>query len=155
MHSPVIIPETTKLPGSFKVTIKVRSEDTNGIMSVIEETLPPKALVPLHVHTNDVWVYVQSGEVGVLVGETIKIAKTGQWALKPRNIQHSMWNPGVIPATVIEVLTPGGTEKWFEEITHLEKGDSKGFAAACEKYGIKFLTDNHWAAQLKAKFGLQ
>src|SRR5580698_9814407 len=119
MAKRVIIPKTEKLPGSFKVTIKVRSENTNGVMSVVEETLPPKALVPPHVHKNDVWVYVQSGEVGALVGESVVTAKAGEWILKPRNIQHSMWNPGSTPATVIEVLTPGGTEKWFEEITAL------------------------------------
>src|SRR5271170_472287 len=108
MTKPVIIPKTEKLLGSFKVTIKVRSENTNGVMSVVEETLPPKALVPPHIHKNDVWVYVQSGKIGVLIGEKLETARKGQWALKPRNIQHSMWNPGSTPATVIEVLTPGG-----------------------------------------------
>lgn len=155
MHSPIIIPKTEKLPGTFKVTIKVRSEDTNGVMSVVEETLPPKALVPLHVHENDVWVYVQSGEIGVLVGETIKTAHQGEWALKPRNVQHSMWNPTDVEAVLIEVLTPGGTEKWFEEITSLEKGDSKGFDAACEKHGIKFLPESPWTEELRQKFGLK
>ncbi len=133
MDEPVIIPKTEQLPGSFKVTIKVRSENTNGVMSVVEETLPPKAFVHPHVHSNDVWVYVQSGTVGALVGEKVATAKEGEWLLKPRNIQHSMWNPGDVPATVIEVLTPGGTEKWFEEITALKHGDKEGFNKACEE----------------------
>ncbi|MEK7571182.1 MAG: cupin domain-containing protein [Patescibacteria group bacterium] len=150
----VIVPKTEKLSGAFKVTIKVRSEHTSGVMSVVEETLPPKTLVPPHVHKNDVWVYVQSGEIGVLIGETIKSARKGQWALKPRNIQHSMWNPGLVPAVVIEVLTPGGTEKWFEEITALKEGDSNGFDRACEKHGIKFLPESHWIVELKERFGL-
>ena len=154
MDEPIIIPKTEQLPGSFKVTIKVRSESTNGTMSVVEETLPPKAFVHPHVHKNDVWVYVHSGEVGALVGETIATARVGEWLLKPRDIQHSMWNPGDVPATVIEVFTPGGTEKWFEEITALEKGDSKGFDKACEKHGIKFLPDSHWISELRERFGL-
>jgi quercetin dioxygenase-like cupin family protein len=154
MNESVIIPQTEKLPGSFKVTIKVRSEHTNGVMSVIEETLPPKAFVHPHIHQNDVWVYVQSGEVGALVGEAVKVAKKGQWLLKPREVQHSMWNPGDIPATVIEVLTPGGTEKWFEEITALQKGDSKGFDKACKKYGIEFLPNSAWINELRQRFGL-
>lgn len=155
MKQPVIIPKTEKLPGSFKVTIKVRTEHTNGVMSVVEETLPPKALVPVHVHKNDVWVYVMRGKIGVLIGEVIETAKKGEWVLKPRNVQHSMWNPGGTPATVIEVLTPGGTEKWFEEITHLKKGDAQGFDKACKKHGIKFLTDSHWTEDLRKKFGLK
>lgn len=155
MASPVIIPKTEKLPGSLKVTIKVRTEDTKGIMSVVEETLPPKALVPVHIHKNDVWVYVLTGKIGVLIGETIKIAKKGQWALKPRNVQHSMWNPGSIAATVIEVLTPGGTEKWFEEVTRLKTGDKAGFDKACKKHGIKFLIDSHWTEDLREMFKLK
>lgn len=39
-----------------------------------------------------------------------------------------MRNPGNVSATEIEVLTPGSTEKWFEEITSLKKGDGKRFA---------------------------
>jgi quercetin dioxygenase-like cupin family protein len=155
MGEPVIIPKTEKLPGSFKVTIKVRAENTNGVMSVVEETLPPKAFVHPHVHSNDVWVYVQSGEVGALVGEVVVTAKSGEWLLKPRDVQHSMWNPGGRPATVIEVLTPGGTEKWFEEIASLEHGDSKGFDEACERHGIKFLPDSHWISELREQFGLK
>jgi quercetin dioxygenase-like cupin family protein len=151
---PIIIPKTEKLPGSFKVVIKVRSENTNGVMSVIEETLPPKAFVPPHIHQNDVWVYVQSGKVGALIGESIATAKKGQWLLKPRKVQHSMWNPGTVPATVIEVLTPGGTEKWFEEITALKHGDSKGFDEACKRHGIKFLPNSHWISELRERFGL-
>lgn len=154
MNKPVIVPQTEKLPGTFKVVIKVRAEHTNGVMSAVEETLPPKALVPVHKHENDVWVYVMTGKIGVLVGETVKIAEQGEWALKPRKVQHAMWNPGNIPATVLEVLTPGGTEKWFEEITLLEKGDSDGFDDACKKYGIQFVKDSHWTEDLKSKFGL-
>jgi quercetin dioxygenase-like cupin family protein len=154
MDEPVIIPKTEKLPGSFQVTIKVRTEHTNGVMSVVEETLPPRALVPVHVHENDVWVYVMTGKIGVLVDETVTVANEGEWVLKPRDIQHSMWNPGDIPATVIEVLTPGGTEKWFEEITHLPKGDKGGFDKACKRYGIRFLPDSHWTEDIRKRFGL-
>lgn len=154
MDKPTIIPKTEQLPGAFKVTIKVRSEDTNGTMSVIEETLPPKAHIHPHIHRNDVWVYVQSGEVGALVGETVATAHVGEWLLKPRGVQHSMWNPGEVPATVIEVLTPGGTEKWFEEITSLEKGDTEGFDAACAKHGIDFLPNSHWIYELRERFNL-
>lgn len=66
-----------------------------------------------------------------------------------------MWNPGHIPAIVIEVLTPGGTEKWFEEITSLEHGDSKGFDEACERHVIKFLPDSHWIGELREQFDLK
>ena len=65
-----------------------------------------------------------------------------------------MWNPGTIPVTVLEVLTPGGTEKWFEEITQLKSGDKKGFESARKRHGIKFLTKSHWTEDIGRKFGL-
>src|SRR5207247_1755306 len=95
---------------------------TNGVMSVIEETVPARRLIAPHTHQNDVWVYVLSGEVGILVGDQIDVAGGGSWALKPRNVVHAMWNAGTIPARVIEVLTPAGTERWFEEIAALAAG---------------------------------
>jgi quercetin dioxygenase-like cupin family protein len=98
----------TSLPGEFEVLVKVRSEHTNGVIASIEETVPPRRLISPHTHQNDVWVYVLSGEVGILVGDQTDVAGPGSWALKPRNVVHAMWNVGRMPARVIEVLTPGG-----------------------------------------------
>jgi len=98
----------TWLPGSGQIVVKVRSEDTSGVMAVLEETLAPKQLIRPHTHQNDVWVYVLRGEIGVLVGEEIATAAAGSWALKPRNIVHAMWNAHADPARIMEVLTPAG-----------------------------------------------
>jgi hypothetical protein len=64
----------TLLPGDFQVRVKVRSEHTGGVMGVIEETVPPRRLISPPTHENDVWVYVLSGEVGILVGDEIDVA---------------------------------------------------------------------------------
>lgn len=152
---PIVPPIEPPLPGDFGVTVRVRSEHTNGVLSVVEETLTPKTLIPPHVHRNDVWVHVVSGEIGVLVGDEVASASTGQWALKPRDVPHAMWNAGSAPARIIEVLTPGGTEKWFEEVTHLPADDQLGFDAACERHGIKFFRDSPWIEVLRTRFGLE
>jgi quercetin dioxygenase-like cupin family protein len=146
--------EGRQLPGAFKALIKVRAEDTNGVMAVLEETLPPHALIPPHDHENDVWVYVLSGQIGVLVGDEIEIASTGSWALKPRSVVHAMWNAESEPATVIEVLTPAGTERWFEEVTQLADDDEEGFRDACDRYGIRFFADSPWTEVIRDRFGL-
>jgi hypothetical protein len=66
----VIVPEpAAPLPGQLEVQVQVRSEHTNGVLAVIGETLAPRIMVPNHVHRNDVWVRVESGEIGVLVGD--------------------------------------------------------------------------------------
>jgi quercetin dioxygenase-like cupin family protein len=147
--------EGTQLPGVFKALIRVRSEDTNGVMAVVEETMPPRSLIPPHTHDSDVWVYVLSGLVGVLVGEEIGMASAGSWALKPRSVVHAMWNPESESARIIEVLTPAGTERWFEEVTQLVDGDDDGFRDACERYGIRFLTESPWTDVIRERFGVE
>jgi len=82
----------TQLPGDSGVVVRVRGEDTDGVMAVIEETLQPRAFIPPHVHENDVWVHVLSGEIGVLVGDEVATATAGSWASKPRSVMHAMWN---------------------------------------------------------------
>ena len=80
------------LGGLFEVVVKVRSEDTNGVLAAVEQTVPPRKLIPPHTHENDVWVYVLTGEIGILVGDEVEHAGAGSWALKPRNVVHAMWN---------------------------------------------------------------
>jgi quercetin dioxygenase-like cupin family protein len=150
----IVPPAGDPLPGSFEVTVRVRSSHTNGVLAVVEETLAPKAFITPHVHRNDVWVYVLTGEIGVLVGDDLATARAGAWALKPRDVQHSMWNPGGEPARIVEVLTPGGSEAWFEELADLDPADREGFERACRRHGIEFLHDSTWTATLRDRFSL-
>ena len=143
------------LGGDFSQIIKVRSAMTNGVMAVLEETIPPQRLIPPHTHRSDVWCYVLSGEIGVLVGEEIVHAGPGSWVLKPRDVVHAMWNRGAEGAPIIEVLTPGGTEAWFEEILALPEGDKTGFDAACRRHGLTFHRDSPWTAELRRRFNLK
>lgn len=139
------------LPGPFEVKITVRGADTNGVMASLEETLQPKAFISPHVHENDVWVYVLEGEIGVLVGDEVGTARVGEWALKPRNVPHAMWNPTDRPARIIEVLTPAGSEEWFEQISG---SDPEEFREACRVHGITFLPDSPWTERLRQEFGV-
>jgi quercetin dioxygenase-like cupin family protein len=142
------------LPGSFEVKVAVRGEHTGGVLASIEETLQPRAFVTPHTHANDVWVYVLSGTIGVLVGDEIGEAGAGGWALKPRNVPHAMWNASPEPARLIEVLTPAGTERWFEEIAALDADDEAGFDGACKRHGIRFDAASPWTARIRERYGL-
>lgn len=141
------------VPGSG-LKIVARGTDTGGAMAVIEQTLAARSLIPPHTHANDVWVLVHSGTVGALVGEDIGEAVEGEWILKPRDVVHAMWNPGDSPARITEVLTPAGSEVWFEEVIALPSGDSEGFAASCRKHGISFDADSPWTQVLRDRYGL-
>jgi quercetin dioxygenase-like cupin family protein len=143
------------LGGDFQQVIKVRSAMTKGAMGVLEETIPPRRLIPPHTHRNDVWCYVLTGEIGVLVGEEIVHAGPGCWVLKPRDVVHAMWNRGTEGARIIEILTPGGSEAWFEEILALADGDRAGFDAACSRHGLVFHRDSPWTEELRRRFNLK
>lgn len=150
----VVTPEDgRRLQGRFEVVIKIRGEQTGGAMAVIAEVLPPGAFISAHTHANDVWVHVLEGEVGALVGEDIEHAVAGSWVLKPRDVVHAMWNRGDAPAKIIEVLTPAGSERWFEELAALQPNDEAGWRASCERYGIRFL-DSPRNAEIRARYGL-
>jgi quercetin dioxygenase-like cupin family protein len=142
------------LGGSFDVVVRVRAEQTNGAMAVLEETIPPGELITPHTHQNDVWVHVLTGEIGVLVGDETAVAGPGAWALKPRGVLHTMWNSEAAPARIIEVLTPGGSERWFEEITTLDPDDPEAFEASCQRHGIEFFPGSPWLHQLRDRYGL-
>lgn len=146
--------DLARLPGAFEVKVVVRGDDTHGVMASIEETIAPGVFITPHTHANDVWVYVLSGEVGVLVGDEIDVARAGQWALKPRDVPHAMWNASAEPARIIEVLTPAGSERWFEEIAALDPEDGEGFRESTRRHGIEFLPNSPWTARIREQFGL-
>lgn len=146
--------EGKHLPGEFKVTIKIRSEQTGGAFALLEETMPPRRLIRPHTHGDDVWVYPVDGEVGVLVADDVISVVAGAWVRKPRGLVHAMWNPTDRPVRIMEIIRPGGSERWFEEIAVLADGDSRGFEAACMRHHIAFIPESPWIAELRRRFGL-
>jgi quercetin dioxygenase-like cupin family protein len=155
MSISVIVPDPgPQLPGPFEIRVQVRAEYTNGVLAVIGQTLAPRVLVPNHVHHNDVWVKVEFGELGVLVGDEVRTARAGEWALKPREVEHAMWNPTDHAARIIEVLTPGGSERWFEELANLDDDDEVGFAEACRRHGLAFNLQSPWIPHLRELYRL-
>ena len=146
--------DSPTLPGSFEVKVTVRGEHTGGVLASIEETLQAGAFVTPHTHANDVWVYVLAGSIGVLVGNEIGEASAGEWALKPRNVVHAMWNASHEPARLVELVTPAGSERWFEEIAALDATDGRAFDDACRRHGITFHPDSPWTARIRERYGL-
>jgi hypothetical protein len=54
----------------------------------------------------------------------------------------------------MEVFTPAGSARWFEEVTQLADDDADRFRDACERYGIRFLTDSPWTDVILERFRL-
>ena len=106
------------LEGPLGAQLLAGGNVTGGAASFVLHPLAPRALgSPVHTHTReDEWTYVLQGQVGMEVGSKSMLASTGDLVLKPRAVPHAFWNPTDEPAQLLEVITPGGFETYFEEI---------------------------------------
>ena len=131
---------------------KVTSADSGGALSALEVTIPPKTLVKPHNHSReDEFTVVLAGTVGDRVVE----AGPGASMVKPRGIPHAMWNPGPEPAAVLEVLSPGGLERYFEELAPVlrDKAPPSEYDALAERYGLTI--ENGWIEELERTYGVK
>ena len=125
------------------IVCKVRSEETDGAYSIVENTVGPQEGPPPHIHYNeDELFYVLEGEFAMTCGDQNLIAKKGDLVICPRGIPHSFRNIGTQDAKFWITCTPGGFEGFFEEVSreasemppNIEKIKAIGL-----KYGCEFL----------------
>jgi mannose-6-phosphate isomerase-like protein (cupin superfamily) len=137
----------------------LRGEDTGGQFALIEHEIPPRALAaPTHTHQHeDEYSYVLSGRVGVQIGDEQAEAGPGELVAKPRCIPHAFWNPGDEPARLLELISPAGFERYFEELAPLLSGDGppdlEALAAIRDRYALTMDMDSR--EQLISKHGLE
>jgi quercetin dioxygenase-like cupin family protein len=107
--------------GGLGVVFKLFGTDTGGQFSVVEHPIAPGTLAgPLHVHhLEDEATYVLEGEIMAQVGDQVISASTGTLLFKPKNISHTFWNQSSAPARILEIISPAGFEKYFEELAEL------------------------------------
>src|SRR5437588_2809160 len=105
--------------GSFR--IRLRSEQTDGRLGLVEQVVPGGDPGPaLHVHPDfDETFYVIEGTLGFRIGDRAREAGPGTVAFVPRGTPHTFANPGRLPARILVVLTPGGFERYFEGLSDL------------------------------------
>ena len=135
---------------------KVASADSGGALSALEVTIPPRTLVKPHTHTReDEFTVVLAGTVGARVGDRVVEAGPGASMVKPRGIPHAMWNAGPEPARVLEVLSPGGLEAYFEELAPAlrAKIPPAEYDALAHRYGLTI--ENDWIEELERTYGVK
>jgi len=106
--------------GGMGVRFMVDPERVAGF-AMVEHPLAPRTLAaPPHTHTHeDEYTYVLEGEVGVQVGDEVRVAHPGDLVFKPRHVPHAFWNAGDRPARALEIISPAGFERYFVEIAQL------------------------------------
>jgi len=122
------------------VRFLIDARDSGGRFSVVEHTLPPRALgAPLHKHTNECeYSYVLEGRLGAQLGDEIVEAGPGEMVWKPRGQEHTFWNAGEEPLRFLEFISPAGFENYFRELAPLlEAGDRAGVQEVASRYELE------------------
>jgi mannose-6-phosphate isomerase-like protein (cupin superfamily) len=125
--------------GSLGVRFMVWSEESGGGFSLVEHPIPPRTLAaPLHRHSNeDEYSYVLEGQMGALLGDAVVHADAGTLIFKPRDQWHTFWNAGDGPCRILEIISPGGFERLFEEAAEPREA-AAGETPLDTRYGIEF-----------------
>jgi len=129
--------------GSIGVRFMIDTEETHdGGFSLVEHPMPPHALAaPLHRHSReDEYSYVLTGKMGALLGDDVVYAETGDLVHKPRNQWHTFWNAGEEPCRILEIISPGGFENFFDELADAVASGSmepEKMATISERFGIE------------------
>ena len=130
--------------GALASVHKTPAALTEGRIAVVEHTLPPRQLAaPLHRHSReDELSIVLDGRLGALLGDHEVVAEQGSYVYKPRGQWHTVWNAGDTPLRFIELLIPGGVDRYFQQISsmfHAADGpDVVVIQRMAREYGIEF-----------------
>ncbi len=142
--------EGEKMPNSDHFIYKVASEDSGGRFVLLEGGLPPRMLIPPHIHTReDEMAIVIRGRLGARVGDQEFELGPGGVLLKPRNVVHSLWNPTDEVSVVFEYISPGAYVRFFEQAGALPGGWSnrRELVDLAASYGQRYV-ETDWVADV-------
>jgi mannose-6-phosphate isomerase-like protein (cupin superfamily) len=113
--------------------------------ALVEHPMPPHALAaPIHRHSReDEYSFVLEGRMGAILGDELVQASAGDLVFKPRNQWHTFWNAGDEPCRILELISPAGFERYFEELIEMtgpRTPETIGPLAA--RYGLELKFDS-------------
>ncbi|MCE7004399.1 cupin domain-containing protein [Kibdelosporangium philippinense] len=148
--------DIARLPG-FGAVYKLHSQANGGQVAIVEHPFEVGSITRPHLHTReDEHSIVLAGEIGFRSDDTEIVLGPGGYITKPRGQMHAMWNAGTVPGRIIEVITPGGFEDYFMDLSELllsGKNSGPEFAALAEKYGLVYDTPD-WLDDVVRRYGL-
>jgi quercetin dioxygenase-like cupin family protein len=128
---------------SIGVRFMVSAEESGGGFALVEHPMPARALAaPLHRHSReDEYSFVLEGRVGALLGEQVVYGEAGDLIFKPRHQWHTFWNAADQPARILEIVSPAGFERYFEDMSELASQpgppDRSKISAIAAQHGLE------------------
>jgi quercetin dioxygenase-like cupin family protein len=144
--------------GGLGIVFKLFGAETGGSVAIVEHPLEPGTLAaPPHRHQNeDEASYVLEGRVTIEIGERVIRASAGSLVFKPRGVFHTFWNETNERARLLEIISPGGFERYFEEVAALAAlgvpPDDIRRRELAEKYHVEF--DRSRVMEIAQKYNL-
>ena len=131
--------------GGLGVRFMIEGAQSGGNFALVEHPIEPRALAaPMHTHQHeDEYTYVLEGEIGLQIGEELRLARPGDLVFKPRGVPHAFWNAADEPARALEIISPAGFERYFAEIAPLlppnraGPPDEEAIGSVMAKYGLE------------------
>jgi mannose-6-phosphate isomerase-like protein (cupin superfamily) len=133
--------------GSIGVRFMLDGAETDERVSVVEHPMGPRALAaPLHRHNReDEYSYVLEGRMGALLGDEVVYAEPGDFVWKPRGQWHTFWNASDEPMRILEIISPAGFEKFFEELVDMggvAQASPEKLGELSERYALEMQPDS-------------
>ena len=143
MSAKIVGPQAGKAGhlGGIGVRFMAWAAETGGGFSLVEHPMAPRALAaPLHRHTHeDEYSYVLEGRMGADLGGEVVYGDPGDLVFKPRGQWHTFWNAGDEPCRILEIISPGGFERYFDELVDLRaRPTPEAVAEIAARYGLEF-----------------
>jgi quercetin dioxygenase-like cupin family protein len=124
--------------------VKLAGSDTNEAVAVVHLTVPKLSGPPLHRHgREDEWFYVIDGEITWEIDGKRFSGGAGTSAFAPRGTAHAFQNFSDQTAHVLVMVTPAGLERFFEDVTIMNKDlaqpDFERVGKLMQDYGMELL----------------
>jgi mannose-6-phosphate isomerase-like protein (cupin superfamily) len=161
--------ESVSIPG-FGCVYKLYSRDNGGEIAIVEHPFDVGFISAPHQHVReDEHSHVLEGEIGFRSDDAEVVLGPGGYITKPRGQMHAMWNAGMVPGRIIEVITPGGFESYLRELSelltagetevpagsgaHMRLHETDAFAQLAAKYHLTY-GNPPWLDDVVARYGL-
>jgi mannose-6-phosphate isomerase-like protein (cupin superfamily) len=138
------------------VRFMIGAQETGERFSLVEHPMPPRALAaPLHRHSReDEYSFVLEGRMGALLGDEVVYADPGDLVFKPRNQWHTFWNASEEPCRILEIISPGGFEAYFDELVEMTAPPTpESIAPIAARYGLEMKFES--LPELVKEYGLK
>jgi quercetin dioxygenase-like cupin family protein len=125
------------------LVFKLTGDDSRGALDYFIVQVAPHGGPPLHVHHHqEEAIHVLSGRFKIRIGGELHTLDSGGFAYLPAGLPHAFLNLTGEPADLIVVYTPGGGQKFYEELgpaTRTPTPDHDEIAAIFERHGMTLL----------------